>query len=126
MNKGIAVHHTPNLRRGHEGADGHHTATQRFGRGNNIGYNTPVFDTPELASTSHTRLYFVGNEQYFIFITNLTQSRPEIIGRYDSACFTLHWLHDNGSNIITYLAGNAQLLFNGLGITKGHMEHIVM
>src|SRR5437762_3198960 len=67
MNKGIVVQHAPYFRRGHEGANGHHTATQGFGRGDNIGYNTPMFDPPELPGTSHTRLYFVGNEQYFVF-----------------------------------------------------------
>src|SRR5438552_750459 len=126
MNKRIAVHDAPNFGRGHEGADGHNAATKSLGRGDNIGNDIPMFDAPKFAGASHAGLYFVGNEQDFIFVADVAQARPEIIRRDYSTGLTLHRFHNDGSDIIAYLAGDTQLLLNGVGIAKGHMEDVIM
>src|SRR6266403_5984078 len=46
MNEKIAVDHAPDFGRGHESTDGHHTTTYGFGRGDNIGSDIPMLDTP--------------------------------------------------------------------------------
>src|SRR5947209_20583408 len=106
MNKRIAVHDAPDFGRGHEGADGHNAATKGLRRGDNIGCDIPVFDTPQFASASHTGLYLVGNEQDFIFVADVTEARPEIVGGHNRTRLTLYGFHDDGGDIIAYLAGD--------------------
>src|ERR1051326_4202338 len=126
MNERVAIHDAPDFGRGHERANRHHTASQRFGRGDNIRLDIPVFYSPQLTRAAHTRLHFVGDEQYFVFITDLTQARPEIIRRHNRARLTLDRLHDNGGDIVAHLARDAQLLLYRVGVTERHVENIVL
>src|SRR6266487_1708564 len=71
MNERIAIHHTPDLWRGHKRTDGHNTTTQRFGGRDDIGGDIPMFNAPELARTSHTSLYLISDEQNLVLVADL-------------------------------------------------------
>ena len=71
VNKRVAVHHTPNFGCGHERANGHHATAQCLRGGDDIGRNIPVVNAPQFAGATHAGLYFVGNQQDFVFIANL-------------------------------------------------------
>src|SRR5712692_9171540 len=58
----VAVHHARDLRGGHEGTNGHYTATESFRRSHNIGYNVPMLNAPQFTRASHACLYFVSDQ----------------------------------------------------------------
>src|SRR2546427_13226290 len=62
VNKGIAVHDTPDFGRGHEGTNGHDAPTESFSRSDNIGCNVPMLDPPKFSSAPHTCLHFIGDQ----------------------------------------------------------------
>src|SRR6266487_932824 len=120
INERVAIHHAPDFRGGHKGTDGHYAAAQCLGRGDDIRHNIPMLNSPQFASATHTRLHFVSDEQYFVFITNLAETRPEVVGRNDGACLTLHRLHNDSSDIIANLTSNATAVLQHQRHHKAH------
>src|SRR5260370_36301597 len=126
MNIGIAVEHTPDFRRRHKGPNRHDTTTKCFGRGDDIRCNVPMLNSPQLASTPHSGLYFVRDQENFVFVTELAQVRPEIIRWNNCSRFTLYRLHDDSSDIVANLACDLQLLLNSIGIAIRYMVNVTI
>src|SRR5205823_5479927 len=85
-----------------------------------------MLDTPQLTGASHTRLHLVGDQQDLVLVTDLTQARPEVVGRDNRAGFTLHRFHDDGGDVVANFASNTQLLLNGIGVAKGNVEDVIV
>src|ERR1700694_3462824 len=85
-----------------------------------------MINAPQLTCAAHAGLHFVGDEPYFIVVANLAQTRPEVVRGNDSARLTLDGFHNPGADIITNLARDTQLLFDGIGIPIGNVEDVVL
>src|SRR5207237_6553057 len=75
---------------------------------------------------THAGRQLVGDDQYFTAIANVAQTRPEVARGNDSARLTLDGFHNYGGDIVTNLARDTQLLFDGIGIPKGNVEDVVL
>src|SRR6266480_683610 len=85
-----------------------------------------MVNSPQLASASHSGLYFVRYQENFVFVAELAQTRPEIIWWNNCSRFTLYWLHDDSSDIVANLACDLQLLLNSVGVTIRYVVNVIM
>src|SRR5579883_2602392 len=58
--------------------------------------------------------------------SDLAQAWPEIVRGNDGPCFALHRFHDDGGDVVAHLAGDTQLLFNGIGVAIWDVEDVIL
>src|SRR5204862_735937 len=74
----------------------------------------------------HASLYFVSDQEDFKLIADLTQTRPEVVGRNDGTSFALHWFHNHRRNVVANFAGDTQLLLDRIGVTIGNVIDVIV
>jgi hypothetical protein len=82
-----------------------------------------VINTKNLSGTAKSGLDLIGDQQYSILVTELPQSWPVIIRRFDGSGFTLDWFNNDTGYAVSNLFGSSQFLLNGIRVTEGNLTH---
>ena len=60
-----------------------------------------MFDRPHLSSAANARLNFVNNDRNAVLVSNLLETREEVLIWHDVAALALDWLHYERSDLVT-------------------------
>src|SRR5262245_58029430 len=67
-----------------------HAAGNTLGQAHDIGYDSPMLHREHLASPTHARLHFIGNQQNAVLVAQLAQFTMKLWRRHDIATFALY------------------------------------
>ncbi|MNJ64687.1 hypothetical protein D3C77_606560 [compost metagenome] len=115
MHQRVAVQRFLHPRRGDHGADRHAATGQAFADQHDVGHHAFALTGPPVAGSAQARLDFVEDQHGVVIVTEFAHPAQVARRRDQHASFGLDRLENHAGTAIE--AG--QLLFQGLGVTKG-------